>query len=102
MKKSVKQELDKILKKHKWKSIDDIDWKWTSYYQKLSLDFIREFKDKVDWSCISHYQKLSYSFICEFRDKLDLGRLMIREIITQEDIEKMYQPVSRFELMDIE
>ena len=99
MKKLVKQELDKILKNYK--SIEDIDWNYISIYLKLSENFIREFKDKVDWKWISIRQEFSYSFICEFREKLNLDILLERKIITQEDIIKMYQPVSRFELMEI-
>jgi hypothetical protein len=49
---------------------DKVDWFHISQYQKLSEEFIREFKDKVDWSYISQYQKLSESFIREFKIKL--------------------------------
>ena len=40
-------------------------WSEISKYQKLSEDFIREFKDRVNWNCISEYQELSYEFILE-------------------------------------
>ena len=33
-----------------------------SRYQKLSENFIREFKDKVNWEYISKYQTLSEDF----------------------------------------
>ena len=45
-----------------------MDWENISAYQKLSEDFISEFKDKVDWYDISRYQKLSKGFIQEFKD----------------------------------
>ena len=44
-------------------SLDEVNWDKISAYQKLSEDFIREFKDKVNWDKISQYQKLSESFI---------------------------------------
>ena len=48
-----------------------MDWENISFYQTLSEDFIREFKDKVDWQSISMYQILSEDFIKEFQDKLN-------------------------------
>jgi hypothetical protein len=39
--------------------------------QKLSEDFIREFKGYVDWYNIYRYQQLSENFIKEFYDKID-------------------------------
>ena len=43
--------------------------KWSSISQKqiLSEDYIREFKDKVDWVFISHYQRLTEDFILEIK-----------------------------------
>ncbi len=29
---------------------DEVDWSYISEYQRLSEDFIREFKDKVIWN----------------------------------------------------
>ncbi|KKL70437.1 hypothetical protein LCGC14_2104960, partial [marine sediment metagenome] len=86
-----------------------INWRWICYFQKFSLDFIREFKDKVDWKWISYDQKLSYSFICEFRDKLDLDILVIRKIIKIEKIIKIgeeakeirKETINKFEFLDI-
>ncbi len=40
-------------------------------YQKLSENFIREFKDKVNWYNISYSQKLSENFIREFKDNVN-------------------------------
>lgn len=45
----------------------EVDWGCISKYQKLSEDFIREFKDEVDWDWISWSQKLSGDFIKEFQ-----------------------------------
>ena len=50
---------------------DKVNWRYISGCQKLSEDFIREFKDKVLWNYISGYQKLSEDFIREFKDRVD-------------------------------
>ena len=44
---------------------------YISEYQKLSEEFIREFKDKVDWCYISEYQDLSENFKEEFKKELN-------------------------------
>jgi len=49
---------------------DKVVWKEICCYQDLSEDFIREFQDKVDWKVISERQKLSEAFIREFQDKV--------------------------------
>jgi len=53
---------------------DKVDWKTICINQTLSEDFIREFKDKVDWYGnwykISMHQTLSEDFIREFQDKV--------------------------------
>lgn len=38
---------------------EDMNWNDISQYQKLSENFILEFKDKVDWFCVPIYQNLS-------------------------------------------
>jgi hypothetical protein len=53
-----------------YESIEEVNWYYISKYQKLSEDFIREFKDEVNWVCISIYQKLSKDFIREFKNKV--------------------------------
>ena len=86
MKKSVKQELNKILKEHNWDSIDEASWYWISIYQKLSEDFIREFQDKVSWYLISQYQKLSEDFIREFKDKVKWISISISQKLSEDFI----------------
>ena len=49
------------------KNPNSVNWGCISAYQKLSEDFIREFKGSVKWSFISKYQKLSEEFILEFK-----------------------------------
>ena len=75
MNKSVKQEVNEIIKEFNLNcSIDafkyKVDWNYISYSQKLSESFIREFKNKVHWINISAFQKLSENFIREFKDKV--------------------------------
>ena len=50
---------------------DSVDWYWISINQRLSEEFIREFKDRVTWDWISRYQTLSENFIREFKDRVD-------------------------------
>jgi len=69
------------LKKYKEKNdISNIDWVYISRYQKLSEDFIREFKDKLDWNYISRCQKLSDDFIREFKDYINKNNLVYNSV----------------------
>ena len=52
------------------KTNKDVNWFQISINQKLSENFIREFKDKVYWPSISIHQKLSENFIQEFKNKV--------------------------------
>jgi len=75
MKKSVKKEIEKVIKEFKLNcSIkefkDNINWSWLSANQALSEDFIREFKGYVNWLNISIFQILSLNFIREFQNEL--------------------------------
>ena len=59
-------------KKQEWQDLIESngdDWDSISINQKLSEDFIREFKDKVHFDWISRYQTLSEDFIrsCQLR-----------------------------------
>ena len=67
---------------------DKVDWCWISIYQKLSENFIREFKDCVNWCCISARQKLSEDFIREFQDKVDWLWISISQKLSNEFIEE--------------
>ena len=73
MNNKVNEELNKLLKHSKHDNVCDLysnEWAGISSKKKLSLDFIREFKNKVDWNLISKYQKLSENFIREFKDEV--------------------------------
>jgi len=52
--------------------------------KKLDLNCsVKEFKDKVDWNSLSLHQKLSEDFIREFKDK---GKIKMAEKITKSDL----------------
>jgi len=52
-------------------------WTNISAREKLSEEFIREFKDRVNWHYISLTQKLSEGFIREFIEKLYVPALLL-------------------------
>ena len=72
---------------------DYVDWGWISENQKLSESFIREFQDKVDWYWVSSHQKLSESFIREFQDKVDWGRISITQKLSEDFIREFQDRV---------
>ena len=104
MKKVIKKEIKKLEEwmKRPLNNWTKRDWSFLCHSKDLSEEFMREFKDKINWKHISRYQELSKSFIIEFKDRLCLKILLKRDLITQEFIDNLYRPVSRFELMEIE
>ena len=56
--------------------------------QKLSENFIREFRNDVDWSGISFNQVLSEAFIIEFQDRVNWVGISSNQVITIGLIEK--------------
>ncbi len=52
--------------------IDDWDWDYISSSVTLPEDFIRKYHNKVTWDYILLYQKVSNEFLIEFRDKFSL------------------------------
>jgi hypothetical protein len=59
-------------------------WIWISARQKLSENFIREFKDKVEWEYISINQELSEDFIREFQDEVDWGDVSLYQEFSED------------------
>jgi len=102
MKKSVEEELNRIIKKKKYKDANEIIWDYIAYHQVLSEDFIREFQDRLNWKDISKFSYLSKNFIIEFRDKLDLEEMLRKKKISQEFYNELKRPLTRFQLMDFE
>ena len=72
---------------------DSVDWDRISKYQKLSEDFIREFKDSVYWDNISKYQKLSEDFIREFKDSVDWHYISIYQKLSEDFIREFKDSV---------
>ena len=85
-KKSITQRVNELLGTNYKGVINGDDWMRISARQKLSEDFIREFKDNVDWYWVSSHQKLSESFIREFQDKVDWGRISITQKLSEDFI----------------
>ena len=63
---------------------DEVYWEMISKYQTLSEDLIREFKDDVDWWYISKYQTLSEDFIREFKEKIDWHMISKYQTLSKE------------------
>lgn len=112
MKYEVQQELEELIKEYDYncsvEKLKKIHWVTFSRHQKISEDFIREFKNEVCWSSISIGQKLSESFIRElyyFLDNKTFKKYFINENkITYErirELDKIENINSRFELLDI-
>jgi len=72
---------------------DKVNWHYISHKQKLSESFIREFQDKVNWSYISAYQKLSESFIREFKDKVNWHNISENQILSESFIREFQDKV---------
>ena len=72
---------------------DKLDWDFISECQILSEDFIREFADKVNWECISYYQTLSESFIREFQDKIDWYQISQSQKLSEDFIKEFQDKV---------
>jgi hypothetical protein len=102
MKKSVKKELDYIMKIEGWKSLTKVRWGLVSYRTNLTEDFMREFQDKLDWPTLSTRQEFSYQFIKEFKDKLDFDMLIRQGTITPRRVRELFrEKVTIHELLDI-
>ena len=76
-----------------YKSIDKVNWDYISIYQKLSEDFIREFKNNVDWYRISFNQKLSEDFIREFQNKVYWEYISIYQKLSEDFIREFQNKV---------
>lgn len=71
-----------------------------SMYQKLSEDFIREFKDYLSWAPISAYQKLSEDFIKEFKDYVDWFNISISQKLSESFIREFKDYVIWNEILE--
>ena len=66
-----------------YQSVEEIDWEKVSRYQKLSENFIREFKDSVNWYWISRRQSLTENFIREFKDSVDWNGISYKQKLSE-------------------
>ena len=86
------KQIKDIKNKIEWEKYYDPDFDWSNYAfyrnNKLSEDFIREFKDKVDWEHISYYQKLSEDFIREFKDRVDWMMISRYKTLSEEFVKE--------------
>ena len=71
-----------------------VNWTYILKYQKLSEDFIREFKDKVNWDWISQYQKLSEDFIREFKNKVNWTYILKYQKLSEDFIREFKDKVN--------
>ena len=93
---SEKEKLDYLNKQlgTSYESLDNVDWYCVSAYNRLSEDFIREFKDRVYWYYVSAAQKLSEGFIREFSDRVDWGLISIYQKLSEDFIREFKRDVS--------
>jgi hypothetical protein len=73
-------------------------WVDISCHQKLSEEFIREFKEEVDWYDISRCQALSEEFISEFEDLVDWEQISKYQVLSNEFIEEFKERLKLDEL----
>ena len=83
-------------------SLNDVNWTLISKHQKLSEDFIREFKDEVAWTRISSYQKLSEEFIREFQDKVYWSHISSYQKLSESFIREFKDKVYWDNISDIQ
>ena len=69
----ITDELQLIMDKYNWESIDKINWNYISYSEILSEPFIEKYINELNLSYISRYQKLSEKFIEKYKNGLNLS-----------------------------
>ena len=79
-------------------SLDEVSWYRISRCQKLSEDFIREFKNKVYWCRISKYQKLSENFIREFQYEVDWDKISIYQNLSEDFIREFQNKIDWYDV----
>ena len=57
--------------------VENIDWYWFSFEQRLSEEFIDKYKDNIHWNVICIRQVLSIEFIEKYKNKVDYSYLFI-------------------------
>lgn len=64
------------------------DWDQISKWKSLSIDFLREFKDKLNWQAITGNSSFSEDMMNEFRDKVDWKKLASDHYLSNDFIRK--------------
>ena len=78
--------------------LDKDNWNKISIYQKLSEEFIENYKELVDWELISGRQKLSEEFIEKHLDLVDWYQISQHQQLSEEFIEKYIDLVNWYEI----
>ena len=95
----ITKELQQIMDEYGWKSIDEIDWNYISYSEKLSEEFIEKYFNEFDLYLICLYQKLPEEFIEKYFDKfdsIDLSYIHKYQKLSEEFIEKYWDKLDLF------
>lgn len=67
MKELVKNELNNIMENLHWDVMIQVDWNFISMNQKLSDDFIREFRNKLNLKFMLKWNYISQKFYNELK-----------------------------------
>lgn len=76
--------------------IREYNWKdrWIGCDDDLSIDFLRQMKDKLDWEdCISTHQRLSQKVIEEFKDYVNWWKICLHQNISYDFMEKHWDKI---------
>ena len=72
---------------------NNVDWDMISRHQELSETYIRVFKDRVNWYLVSRYQTLSENFILEFSDRVNWEMITRYQSLSEDCILNNYRKV---------
>ena len=120
----ITDELQKIMDKYNYQSIDEINWnnivrreilseKFMETYsnkldlylicfrQKLSEKFIEIHFNKLYLNYICEYQKLSEKFMNKYFDKLDINKICLYQKLSEKFIEKYFNKFSKYNTINI-
>jgi hypothetical protein len=79
-------------------SLTKEDWDIISTRNRLSEEFIREFRNSINWSQISFHQVISEDFICEFQDEVDWMEISFSQVLSEDFIKKFSGKVNWTEI----
>jgi hypothetical protein len=79
----IKAKANKLTDKD-YKNTSQNNWNDISQFQKLSEEFMREYKDLINWYSISVYQNLSESFMREFKDLFNWYSISVYQKLSED------------------